>query len=250
MPAPRLSIIIPTLDEEVNLGALLTNLSTLRSSHEIVVVDGGSTDGTRAVAMERGARVITAARGRGTQLRAGASASTAPMLAFLHADVRLAAPGIAALDRLVEADSRRAWAYRLRIDDPRARFRLVEWLANWRSTFLGLPYGDQGLVLPRAQYEAVGGFADVPIMEDVMIARALRAVGGIALLEAPILVSARRWQRNGVLRRSLRNLVLLARFLAGTSPARLVHDYSPAGDDGSRVGARGAGVDGEKPSAS
>ena len=228
MSAPRLAIVIPTLDESANLGGLLDDLRALRGTHEIIVADGGSTDDTPAIAADRGARVITAPRGRGAQLRAGAAESAAPILAFFHADVRLPAASVAALDDLAATGAHGAWAFRLRIDDKRRRFRLVEWGANMRSSRFALPYGDQGLVLPRALYDATGGFDPVPVMEDVILARQLRAHGGVRLLDARIVVSARRWQRDGVLRRSLRNLVLLTRFLGGTSPERLAAAYPPA----------------------
>ena len=228
MPPPRLAIVIPTLNERAHIGDLLADLGMLRSPHEIIVADGGSSDDTIELAEGRGARVIVTPPGRGGQLRAGADACAAPLLAFLHADVRLSPASVAALDCLAHSDLPSAWAFRLRIDDARMKFRVVEWGANWRSSHFALPYGDQGLVMSRTMYDAVGGFADVPLMEDVIMARALEAHGGVRLLDADILVSARRWHRDGVLRRSARNVVILARFLAGTSPARLASAYPPA----------------------
>lgn len=220
-----LSIVIPTLDEARTLAGLLDDLATLRVRHEVIVVDGGSTDATIAVAERGNARLVRTRRGRGTQLRAGAAAATGATLCFVHADVRLPVAARDALESLATGGRAGAWAFRLRIDGRRWAYRLVEWGANARSSLLALPYGDQGLVIPRALYERVGGYADVPLMEDVLLARALRAVGGVQLLRAAVVVSARRWERDGVLRRSIRNLWLLVRFLTGDSPSRLASAY-------------------------
>ncbi len=231
---PRLSVVVPALDERAALGALLEDLAALRVAHEIIVVDGGSRDDTCAVAEAAGATVLHAARGRGTQLRAGAEAAAGDVLCFLHADVRLPAEACRALESLAVVENLDAWAFRLRIDGRRWSYRLVEWSANVRSSLLALPYGDQGLVIGRGLYDGVGGYADVPLMEDVLIARALQIVGGIALRPESILVSPRRWERDGVVRRSVRNLWLLARFLTGATPAELAGAYRPQSSGGGR----------------
>ena len=247
---PRLSMIIPALDESAALDALLGDVALLRVPHEVIVVDGGSVDDTVSLATRRGATVVRASRGRGTQLRAGADAASAPLLCFLHADVRLPAAAREILDALALREGVDAWAFRLKIDGRRWGYRLVEWSANVRSSLLALPYGDQGLVIGRGLYDGVGGFADVPLMEDVLIARALQIVGGIGLLRAAIVVSPRRWERDGVLRRSVRNLWLLARFLAGAPPAVLARAYQPESLGGdvvvrgeTRGAVRGAGAE-------
>lgn len=225
--APSLSVVVPTLNERAAIGGLLDDLGQLRCPHEIIVVDGGSSDDTAAVASARGASVVRASRGRGSQLRAGAAAARAPLLCFLHADVRLSPDAREAIDRLVNARHDGAWAFHLRIDSGRLAYRFVEWVANARSRLLALPYGDQGLLITRSRYEAAGGFPDVPLMEDVLIARALGMRGGIELLPARLIVSPRRWERDGVLRRSVRNLWLLTRFLCGASPETLARAYRP-----------------------
>ncbi len=225
MTAPSLSIVIPALNEREGLGALLGDLARLALPAETIVVDGGSSDDTRALAEGRGATVLASGRGRGVQMRRGARAARAPLLLFLHADVRLEAAARAAVERLVCSGSRGAWAFRLRIAGRRAGYRVVEWGANLRSRLLSLPYGDQGLLVSRSLYDVAGGFADVPLMEDVMLARALRRLGGITLLPETITVSDRRWADDGVIGRSLGNAMLLARFLAGASPAALAARY-------------------------
>ena len=220
---PVLSVVIPTLDEAESIAALLGDLASLRVAHEVIVADGGSADATRDIAASLGARVVLAGRGRGTQLRSGAGVATAPVLLFLHADVRLPPAARAELLLFLQTSGTAA-CFRLAIDSPRRAYRVIEMMANLRTRWLRLPYGDQGLLISRERYAAVGGFADVPLMEDVVMARALSRSGAFELLDACVVVSARRWERDGVWHRSLANVVLLARFLGGAS----LHDLAAA----------------------
>jgi rSAM/selenodomain-associated transferase 2 len=222
--------VIPTLDESASIGRLLEDLRGLAPLHEIVVVDGGSSDGTCEVARGMGARVLTAPRGRGPQLRAGAAAAVAPLLCFLHADVRLDAPALHQLGRIAEGRLAGAFAFRLAIDRPQLAYRLVEWGANLRSMWFRLPYGDQGLIVRREDYEAAGGFPDIPLMEDVALVRAIARVTRVRLLPAAVRVSARRWERDGVLRRTWSNWRLVAAYFLGVPPHRLALRYRPGGE--------------------
>lgn len=159
----------------------------------------------------------------------GADAARAPLLCFLHADVRLPA---ATLDLLMELAIIRppcAFAFRLRIDAGGTGFRIIELGAWLRSRWLQLPYGDQGLVVRRDDYERAGGFPPIPLMEDVSIVRALRKVTHLHLLPEPVEVSPRRWRQDGLLRGTLRNWSLLVRFFAGAEPERLAHQYGLGG---------------------
>ncbi len=222
---PRVSFVIPTLEEAEHLFGLLADLRGFPLAHEVIVADGGSRDGTAARAAALGARVVTAPKGRGRQLRQGAGAARAAVLCFLHADVRLDAAALRALAGA--AGQGGAWALRLRIAAPGWRFRTVERGANLRAR-AGLPFGDQGLLLPRTLYEAAGGYAELPIMEDVALVRTLARLGEpVRLLGAAASVSARRWCRDGVLARTVRNWLLLARFLLGTPAERLASHYPP-----------------------
>ncbi len=230
-PTPRVSFVIPALDEAERLPGLLADLRSFPLAHEVIVADGGSADGTAARAAALGARVLAAPRGRGRQLRAGATAAGAPVLCFLHADMRLDAAALEALARAAAAGG--AWALRLRIAAPGWRFRLVELGANLRAR-AGLPYGDQALLLPRALYQAAGGYPDVPLMEDVALVRALRRHGGVRLLSAAVAASPRRWCKDGVLRRTLRNWALVSAYLLGVPPERLARHYAPHSRSGAR----------------
>lgn len=229
-------MVVPTLDEADSIRRLLADLQGLAVSYEVVVADGGSADPTCAAARELGARVLTAPRGRGSQLRAGAAAAIAPLLCFLHADVRLDAPALRQIERIAELAPEGAFAFRLAIDGAGPAYRLVEWGANLRSAWAKLPYGDQGLLVRRADYDAAGGYPAVPLMEDVAFVRALGRVARVRLLPCAIRVSARRWERDGVLRRTWANWRLLAAYLLGAPPEQLARRYRSGDDRGPEPG--------------
>lgn len=217
---------IPVLDAAAEAPATLAAIKAAASIAEIVVVDGGSRDDGMAVARAAGATAIDAPRGRGSQLAAGAAAARSGWLLFLHADCR-PLPGWedAVRDFIATPGAqRRAGYFALALDDAAPAARRLERIVAWRSRALALPYGDQGLLIHRSLYEAVGGYAAIPLMEDVDFARRLgrarlRPVG------ATMLVSARRYQRDGYWRRPLRNLVCLTLYFAGVSPARIAKIY-------------------------
>jgi len=225
---PALSIVIPTLNEAESLPLLLGDLALLSVPFETVVSDGGSTDGTPEIAASHGAAVLRSSAGRGAQLAAGADAASGTILCFLHADLRLDGAARAALVRAVSGiDDHEALAFTLRIDGKGWRYRFVEWGTDQRSRWLGMPYGDQGLLLTRRTYHRAGGFLALPLMEDVALVRVLRRQGVVRILPEQVVVSARRWRRDGVLRRMLRNWWLMAAYLAGVSPRTLATAYQP-----------------------
>ncbi|HEU4641116.1 MAG TPA: TIGR04283 family arsenosugar biosynthesis glycosyltransferase [Gemmatimonadaceae bacterium] len=223
----ELSVIIPALDEGGAIGQVLEDLRALPVEHEVIVVDGGSRDATRDIAREHGARVIEAPRGRAVQLAAGARAARAPLLCFLHADVRLDHHALLMLQRIVRARPRGAYAFRLRIDERGPAYRLIEWEANARAKWAHLPRGDHGLVVWREDYERAGGYPELPVMEDVALVRALGRITRVRTLPATLRVSPRRWMREGVMRGAMRHWMLLTAFLAGASPDRLAERWRP-----------------------
>jgi rSAM/selenodomain-associated transferase 2 len=224
------SVIVPTVNEERSITGLLGDLRELEVPHEVIVVDGGSTDDTVAVAARHGARVLRARRGRGAQLAAGARAASAPILCFLHGDVRLHADARRELAQLARSRPAGAFAFRFRIDAPGWRYRLIELGARLRMRIFRLPYGDQGLVVSRADYEAAGGYPDLPLMEDVALADALRHVTSVRALRSELPVSARRWEREGAFTRTLRNWRIMVAYRLGASPHRLASRYRPHSD--------------------
>jgi rSAM/selenodomain-associated transferase 2 len=214
-----LSIVIPTLNAAATLADCLAGLE----GHEIVVADGGSRDDTVAIARKHGARVIPAERGRGTQLAAGAIVATGEWLLFLHADCRLGPGWSEAVRRFMENPARAGY-FALALGDSAAAARRVERMVAWRCRTLALPYGDQGLLISRALYDAVGGYAAIPLMEDVDLVRRLGRKR-LAPIGATVTTSARRYRDGGYVRRPLRNLLCLSLYFAGVAPHRIARLY-------------------------
>lgn len=216
-----LSVIIPTLNASATLGACL---EAVDRADEIVVVDGGSTDCTLAIAEQSGAFVIQSIRGRGAQLHSGALAARGEWLLFLHADTILKAGWREATDLHMASRPGRAAHFHFRLNSPGWRARLVETGVAFRVSLLSLPYGDQGLLVSRSLYEELGGFRPLPLMEDVDL---VRRIGRERLRCLPVdaVTSAERWHRDGWLRRSSRNLLYLLLYRAGVAPQRLAELY-------------------------
>ena len=225
MPA-RLSIVMPTLNAAAVLPATADALLEGVSSglvRELVISDGGSTDETRAVARELGAHWVEGAPGRGGQLRRGVEAATGDWLLLLHADTHPAPDWAKAVyDHMTSRPDEAGW-FRLRFRADGFAPRLVAGGANLRSRYLGLPYGDQGLLISRAQLEAVGGVPDLPLMEDVALARALK--GKLRPLGVHVTTSAQRYETDGWVKRVAMNLGTLARYSLGADPTRLKLRY-------------------------
>jgi rSAM/selenodomain-associated transferase 2 len=218
--------VIPTLDAAAELPGALAALAGSELIGEIVVSDGGSCDGTVAIAEAAGARVVAAPRGRGPQLIAGAGATTGEWLLFLHADCRLAPGWEEAVGKFIARPdaAERVGYFAFVLDDPEPAARRLERIVAWRCRALALPYGDQGLLIARSLYDAISGFAPLPLMEDVDFARRL---GRRRLMPIPaqIMASARRYRRDGYFRRPIRNLLCLTLYFAGVPPARIARLY-------------------------
>lgn len=227
--APRLDVVIPALDEERLLPRLLAALAG--EDCRVVVVDGGSRDATveRARAFP-GVEVMAAPPPRGVQMNHGAARGSAPALLFLHADT-LPPSGVAARIAAALADPRVAGgAFDLEIEAAHPAARLVGWAASWRSRLTRRPYGDQGLFVRRAVFEAMGGFAPLPVLEDLDFAHRLTRRGRIVFLRPPVRVSARRWEASGYARTTLRNAVLAGCFYCGVDARRLARWTAPVRD--------------------
>jgi rSAM/selenodomain-associated transferase 2 len=213
----EISVVIPTLNAARHLPACLAALDGVA---EILVVDGGSRDGTAAVAATLGARVLTAPRGRGGQLAAGIAAARHAWLLLLHADTRLSPNWHAAM----HGTAARAGYFRFVLDSEDRRARRLERRVAWRCRVLGLPYGDQGLLIHRDLLAAVGGMRGLPLMEDVDLVRRLGR-GRLLALPADAVTSAAKWERQGYLRRSARNLLCLALWFAHVPPRLILRLY-------------------------
>jgi rSAM/selenodomain-associated transferase 2 len=222
----KLSIIIPTFNEERSLEQTLASISS--HAYEIIVIDGGSKDGSVEIAHKYTAVVLDSDLGRGIQQRTGASQAQGEALLFLHADTRLPR-GFEIMIEKTLSDSKTVFgAFRLGHHPSTAFLNLVALMANLRSLLLKMPYGDQGLFMRRSDYFRVGGFKDLPLMEDVDLVRRLKKIGKFKLVKAKVRTSARRYDRNGILYTTVRNWSLIIRYLLGQSPERLHRLYSDA----------------------
>lgn len=211
-----LSVVIPALNASATLSAVLDGVT---GADEVVVVDGGSGDGTADLAARLGARVVMAPRGRGSQLAAGVSTARGEWMLLLHADTRLARGW-----REVQLCPEQAGYFRFTLDSDDRRARRLERAVAWRCRVLALPYGDQGLLIHRDLLASVGGIRPLPLMEDVDLVRRIGRHRLVALDVAAI-TSAAKWQRNGWYRRSARNLACLSLYFAGVPPRLIARLY-------------------------
>jgi rSAM/selenodomain-associated transferase 2 len=217
------SIIIPTWNEE---GCLAGTVRAARAQrpHQVIVADGGSTDGTRAAAAEADL-FLDAPRGRAAQMNAGAARATGDVLLFLHADCTLADGALAEAERTLRRHGVAAGCFRMRVRAAGGLYRLIDACATARVRLTGLVYGDQGLFVTRALFRQVGGFPSVRLMEDVFLSRRLRREGRVVVADSPLHVSPRRWQHRGLVRQTLRNWALTALAAGGVYPDRLARFY-------------------------
>jgi rSAM/selenodomain-associated transferase 2 len=228
MSGTRLSIIMPVLDEAPAIEAALAALSPFRCrGMEVIVVDGGSRDGTRALAHPLADRILSAPRGRAAQMNAGAAVAHGEILLFLHADTRL--PDDA--DILVRdglARSGRAWGrFDVRFDRG-GLLSLIAFMMNLRSRCTGIATGDQALFVTRAAFDAVDGFPSIALMEDVALSTHLKRIGRPLCLYARVTISARRWQNHGTLRTVFLMWRLRMAYFFGADPAQLARHYGYA----------------------
>lgn len=218
---------MPALNEAAHLEASLRS-ARAGDPHELIVVDGGSTDDTVGIARAAGAVVIPSGPGRARQLNLGAARARGETLLFLHADTVLPPDWPAAVAEALARPGVVAGAFGFRLADEFAGRWVVEWTTNLRSRWLQQPYGDQALFVPRAIFDRLGGFADLPILEDYEFVRRLRRYGRVATANAPVATSGRRWKHLGWLRTTLLNKWVIAGYRLGMSPERLARAYRRA----------------------
>ena len=222
-----LSVIIPVLNKAHTIVGEVENWLESGVAGEVIVADGGSIDATADLARVAGAGVVTAPRGRGSQMAAGAKTAVGDWLLFIHADTRLE-PGWQKVTERFMADAANRFCaghYRFALDDPSPEARRLERMVAWRCQTFGLPYGDQGLLISNEFYEHLGGFPSIPLMEDVALVRRI-AKHRLKALPADALTSAVRYHRDGYILRPARNLLCLGLYFLGVPPASLVLLYT------------------------
>lgn len=219
----RISVIIPTLNEEMMIEKTLRKIG---GGVEIIVVDGGSSDRTVELARQAGSRVLMPeGKGRSNQINSGASMATGEILLFLHADTLVPEDY---RERIIETLARPraiAGAFELEIEGEEKSFRFVEKMVKWRSIFLSLPYGDQGIFLRAEVFREMGGFADLPIMEDFEFVKRLQRRGKILLVPRPVVTSGRRWRKLGVGKTTLINQLVILGYYLKVPPRTLARLY-------------------------
>jgi rSAM/selenodomain-associated transferase 2 len=224
-----LSVIVPMLNEERTIARTLDAIAAAAPGAQIIVVDGGSSDMSRDQARPRCARLLTAQRGLAGQMNAGAVAADGEVLAFVHADTTVP-PSFgndiaAALADPAVAGGR----FDVRLDDSSAMLRLIGWLISMRSRLSRTATGDQAIFLRREVFESIGGYRDIPLCEDLDLARRLKRAGQVACLRSRVTTSARRWRERGLIATTLRMWLVRVAFLVGVPPDRLAHLYKRGG---------------------
>ena len=222
----RISIIIPTLNESDNIVATLDRLKPFRmAGHEVIVVDGGSTDETVKLATTRADKIITSVPGRAQQMNNGAKQASGNVLWFLHADT-LAPDNATQLILDTLENKKNQWGrFDIRLSGKHLLLRIVERLMNLRSRTSGIATGDQGIFVRREVFEAVGGFRQIPLMEDLEISKRLKRLSYPICLDEKLITSSRRWEKNGVLRTILLMWRLRLAYTFGVSPEKLARNY-------------------------
>jgi rSAM/selenodomain-associated transferase 2 len=230
MALARISIIIPVLNEANRIKATLVNLENA-SNVEAIVVDGSSQDETVAIAKSCGVKVLCSPPGRARQMNAGAASATGEILLFLHGDTLLPVGFDRMIRQTLAQDASTinpvAGAFELGIDSQARSLRLIEQMVNMRSRYLQMPYGDQAIFLKTTVFRDIGGFPDLPIMEDFELIRRLQKLGKIEIIPAQVLTSGRRWQKLGVAKTTLLNQLVIFAYFLKVPPATIARWYRP-----------------------
>jgi rSAM/selenodomain-associated transferase 2 len=221
---PKLSIIIPVINEAEHLAAKLQALQKQRKQAELILVDGGSTDNSVIIAQPLVDQVVHSARGRARQMNAGAAQANADILLFLHADTCLPENALALITQAIAAGYH--WGrFNVGFDSSKAVFKLIAFMMNQRSRLTGIATGDQALFMTRSAFEAVGKFPEIALMEDIAISKSLNKLGKPNCLSDRVITSARRWQKHGVVKTILFMWWLRLRYFFGADPAKLASRY-------------------------
>lgn len=222
---PLLSVVIPVRNEAKALPGLLDDLTDLRATGaELILVDGGSSDGTCELALGRVDQLLRTAPSRALQMNAGAAVACGEYLWFLHADTRISTESLTSLQQALS--QRPLWGrFDVRLSGPGLAFRVIGAMINLRSRLSGIASGDQGVFVARQHFEAMGGYAQMPLMEDLQLCRRLKALARPRCLRPPLSTSSRRWEQHGIWRTVVLMWCLRLAYYCGASPEKLARQY-------------------------
>lgn len=220
----RISIVIPVLNEEKSIAKTLAALTPLKP-HELIIVDGGSADTTREICKRLGATVLSAPRGRGRQMNHAARQATGEVLLFLHADTRLPESAFDDMHGALRNPHCVGGRFDVQLEGSHWMLRMIGALISLRSRISKVATGDQAIFVRREIFDELGGYPDIPLMEDVAFARALKRQGAVACLRSRVVTSARRWEAEGIWRTIFRMWTLKLFYYLGVSPVRLKRYY-------------------------
>ena len=223
---PKISIIIPTFNEANNLPLLLSDLSILSKEGEVLIVDCGSKDRTIDICNIYGAKLYKSKkRNRGLQLDIGAKNSKGDWLFFLHADTRLTRDWLMRIQSVLKENNNHIYNLKFKINNKKIIYRILEFLVNFRSQYLKMPYGDQGLIIHRNTYFKNNGFRKIPLMEDFDFIKRLKNKKDLKQLNLPVFTSSRKWERTNIFLQAFKNWKLRRRWLKGESIDSLYQNY-------------------------
>lgn len=225
MAAIKISVIVPVLDEEKTVATTLETLTRL-APYEIIVVDGGSTDRTTQICRQFDAKTMASSRGRARQMNHGASHASGEVLLFLHADTRLPDSAFRDITTALSDVRYLGGRFDIELEGEHWMLKVIGAMINYRSRLTRVCTGDQAIFVRRSVFERIGGYPDIPLMEDIAFCRTLRRLGEIACLKSRVVTSARRWEMDGVWRTILKMWILKLLYLAGVSPDRLKQYYA------------------------
>jgi rSAM/selenodomain-associated transferase 2 len=233
-PLKRFSIILPVLNEADLINPMIDHLAVLDGNDkcEIIVVDGSPDGDTIKSVTREEVQCVKSSQGRANQMNAGAAMATGEILIFLHADTRLPRQALELISKVITRQTLIGGAFDLRIDTKRLILKIIARIASLRSRLTRIPYGDQAIFIYKDYFNQVGGYPEIPLMEDVALMQRIKRAGGrIGIIPEPVITSARRWEQEGILYTTMRNWILLSAYTLGMTPDKLVKYYKAAKGD-------------------
>ncbi|MEK6678900.1 MAG: TIGR04283 family arsenosugar biosynthesis glycosyltransferase [Nitrospirota bacterium] len=220
-----ISIIIPVLNEEKNISAALENIERLDGEKEVIIVDGGSIDNTVEIVKKKGVMLLSSQKGRGCQMNKGAEIANGDTLLFLHADTTLPENALLEIERVMKVNEVIGGRFDVRFDDDRFVFKLIAFLMNWRSRLTSIFTGDQAIFIRKSVFKDIGGYLEIPLMEDIALSKKMKRTGRVACLGDSTITSARKWKEEGIIKTILLMWFLRLLYFFKISPIFLSKIY-------------------------